>query len=67
MINLGERMGPDQDRTRDPGSAVRHASVARHVTLCYAARNSSFEHPKQLMDKKNNHKFTLKVFVQQDL
>ena len=27
-------MGPDQDQTRDPGSAVRHASVARHVTDC---------------------------------
>ena len=25
-------MGPGRDRTPDPGSAVRHASVARHVT-----------------------------------
>ena len=27
-------MGPGRDRTRDPSSAVRHASVARHVTDC---------------------------------
>ena len=27
-------MGPGLDRTCDPGSAVRHASVARHVTDC---------------------------------
>ena len=34
MINLHDSMGPHRDRTRDPGSAVRHASVARHVTDC---------------------------------
>ena len=27
-------MGPGQDRTQDQGSAVRLASVARHVTDC---------------------------------
>ena len=27
-------MGPGRDRTRDPGSAVRLASVAIHVTNC---------------------------------
>ena len=27
-------MGPGQDRTRNPGSAVRLESVARHVTYC---------------------------------
>ena len=27
-------MGPGRDRTRTPGSAVRQASVARHVTDC---------------------------------
>ena len=27
-------MGPGRDRTRDPGSAVRLAAVARHVTDC---------------------------------
>ena len=27
-------MGPGRDLTRDPGSAVRLASVARHVTDC---------------------------------
>ena len=34
MINLHESMGPDRDRLATPGSAVRHASVARHVTDC---------------------------------
>ena len=32
MINLHKSMGPGLDRTHAPGSAVRHASVARHVT-----------------------------------
>ena len=27
-------MGPGRDRTPNPGSAVRHSSVARHVTYC---------------------------------
>ena len=31
MINLHESMGPE---LATPGSAVRHASVARHVTDC---------------------------------
>ena len=31
---IHESMGLDRDRTRDPGSAVRHASVARRVTDC---------------------------------
>ena len=31
-FNLHENMGPGLDRTRNPGSAVRLASVARHVT-----------------------------------
>ena len=34
MINLHESMGPDRDGLATPGSAVRHASVARHVTDC---------------------------------
>ena len=34
MINLHESMGPDRDQLATPGSAVRHASVARHVTNC---------------------------------
>ena len=29
-----ESMGPGRDRTRDPGSAVRHTSVVRHVNDC---------------------------------
>ena len=32
MINLHESIGPGRDRTPDPGSAARLASVARHVT-----------------------------------
>ena len=34
MINLHESMGPGQDRTRDPGSAVRYTFVARHIIDC---------------------------------
>ena len=34
MIKLHERMRPGRDPTRDHGSAVRLASVARHVTDC---------------------------------
>ena len=33
-INLHESMGPGQDQTGKPGSAVRLASIARYVTDC---------------------------------
>ena len=33
-INLHESMRPGCDQLRTPGSSVRHASVARHVTDC---------------------------------
>ena len=33
-INLQESMGPGQDQTGNPGSAVRLASIARYVTDC---------------------------------
>ena len=33
MTNLQESMGPDRELAT-PGSAVRHASVVRHVTNC---------------------------------
>ena len=32
MINLHESMGPCRDELATPGSAVRRASVARHIT-----------------------------------
>ena len=34
MINLHESIGPGQDQTGKPGSAVRLASVARYVNDC---------------------------------
>ena len=34
MINLQESMGPCQDRTRDPGSAVRDPSAVRRDIDC---------------------------------
>ena len=34
MINLHKSMGLGRDQTRYPESAVRLASVARHVTHC---------------------------------
>ena len=34
MNNLHESMGPGRNRTATPESAVRHASVVRHVTDC---------------------------------
>ena len=65
MINLQEIEGI---KLRTPGSAVRLASVARHVTDCATRPGISirwvffFEYPEQmfkLMDKKNIHNFTL--------
>ena len=34
MINLDESMGPGWGQLATRGSAVRHASVARHITDC---------------------------------
>ena len=51
-------MGPDRDRTRDPGSAVRHASVARHVTDC-ATRPGSICMGKSI----RIHRVKAKVFM----
>ena len=35
---LHESMGPGWDRTRAPGTAVRHTSVVRHAALSTALR-----------------------------
>ena len=35
MTNLHESMGPDRDRTRDPGSAVRHVPYLLRYSTRY--------------------------------
>ena len=44
MINLPESIGPGRVELAIPGSAVRYASVARHVTDCATRPGLCFFH-----------------------